>query len=194
MAVITEMLQQVDKVMLRLRRYREIIVTGILFCFFLFLRIFIHSFVDVDVGGARWRFIAPDFWPIWILNFAVLISAGILFSAIKDVYKEIKDSAAKQPIGEPATEMPTAKELGRTLGVVGITLVYLYLMPILGFFVSTIVFGIVYLLFLRERQAVTLISAPIFLVLLIYIVFTQLLVVPLPRGIGIFYAISTFLY
>lgn len=84
--------QQVDKIMFRLRRYREIIISGVLFCFFLFLRIFMHIFVDAEVSVARWRFIAPDFWPIWILNFAVVISAAILFNAIKDTYREIKNN------------------------------------------------------------------------------------------------------
>jgi hypothetical protein len=190
--LLAELSQLVDRMMIRVRKYREVIVSGALLCFFLYLRLFIGSFMNLTIK--RWRFVGPDFWPNWILNFAILITAFLLISSIRDVYLASKGAGSECVEEEPAAEEATCNELGRTLGVVGITFVYLYLIRTIGFIVATIMFGIIYLLFLRERRPLILFSIPTVLVLLIYVVFTKVLTVPLPRGTGIFRTISNFFY
>jgi hypothetical protein len=91
-------------------------------------------------------------------------------------------------------EKSTSTELFRLLSVLLLTFVYLYLIRIMGFIVSTLFFSFGYLFLLKERRPLVLIISPLALIAVIWIVFTRLLVVPLPRGVGIFQLISNFFY
>ena len=91
-------------------------------------------------------------------------------------------------------EKSTSTELIRLILVVLLTFCYLYLIRIMGFIVSTLFFSFCYLFLLKERRPLVLIISPLALIAVIWIVFTRLLVVPLPRGVGIFQLISNFFY
>jgi len=91
-------------------------------------------------------------------------------------------------------EKATSKELLRLLSVLVVTFIYLYLIRIMGFITSTLIFSFVYLLLLKEKRPLVLAIAPAALVAVIWFVFTRLLVVPLPRGTGFFMSISNLFY
>lgn len=91
-------------------------------------------------------------------------------------------------------EKATSKELLRLLLVLVVTFIYLYLIRIMGFITSTLIFSFVYLLILKEKRPLVLAIAPLALVAVIWFVFTRLLVVPLPRGTGFFMLISNLFY
>ncbi|MBW6464859.1 MAG: tripartite tricarboxylate transporter TctB family protein [Firmicutes bacterium] len=91
-------------------------------------------------------------------------------------------------------EKATSKELLRLFTIVVVTFIYLYLIRIMGFITSTLLFSFVYLLLLKEKRPLVLAIAPIALVAVIWFVFTRLLVVPLPRGTGFFMLISNLFY
>jgi hypothetical protein len=91
-------------------------------------------------------------------------------------------------------EKSTSTELFRLFSVLLLTFIYLYMIRIMGFIVSTLFFSVGYLFLLKERRPLVLIISPLALIAVIWIVFTRLLVVPLPRGVGIFQLISNFFY
>jgi hypothetical protein len=63
-----------------------------------------------------------------------------------------------------------------------------------GFVPSTLVFSIVFLVFVGERRWKVIASFPILLLAALLYTFTRLLVVPLPRGSGFFLELSTYFY
>lgn len=71
----------IDRLMLRSRRYGEMIVALIMFTFFAGMRIFIGNFMDLSVE--RWRFVSPAFWPGWILVIGAALSAFFIYNAYK---------------------------------------------------------------------------------------------------------------
>ncbi len=202
--------QQVDKLMIRLREYGELIVRFLFFCFFLYLRIFIHDLMHMAL--ARWRFLPPDFWPGWVLNIAVLLTGILLVGGVRDFYlkkKLLRDEKKEEPvIDEVKTEVSnnmesedqsvvqeaTSKELRRLLWIVGMIFIYIYMLPRVGYFVATFIFPIAYLIYFKERRIILYVVFPIFAVGMIYLLFTQILISPLPRGIGIFYDFSNLFY
>ncbi|QNK87449.1 tripartite tricarboxylate transporter TctB family protein [Sporosarcina sp. resist] len=64
----------------------------------------------------------------------------------------------------------------------GIILLYIIVMPIIGFYISTLLLVFSLLLFSKVRSKIILISVPIGTVLFIFIVFVKLLKVSIPMG------------
>ncbi len=201
--------QHVDDLMIRFREYGELITRAVFFCFFLYLRIFIHDLIAL-VG--RWRFLPPDFWPSWVLNFAVLLTGLLLVGGIRDFYLEKKGvttgkkekvatiaavTDAPDKIGEEdqlSVEKATSRELRRVLWIAATVFIYIYTLPIVGYFVATFLLPIAHLLYFKERRVILYVLFPLSAVGSIYILFTQLLAAPLPRGVGIFYDFSALFY
>lgn len=220
-------LEKIDTFMIKHRKYGELIVAIVLFIFFLGMRIFIGSFMDLSIE--RWRFVSPAFWPGWVLLFGAILSAFFIYNAYKklqcdqgdelhgdlpekcdtgereealrerfqtkgktlslkelEALAEAKISSEKDP--------STSSELVRMISVIVLVFIYLYSIRIMGFITCTLLFSILYLILLKERRPLLLGTAPFILVAIIYFVFTQLLVVPLPRGVGIFHIISSYFY
>ena len=219
-------LQKIDDLMLKYRKYGELAVAITVFAFFLSMRIFIGQFMDLSIE--RWRFVSPAFWPGLILLFGAILSAVFVYNAFQKLRLEqeaeqtkeqpelessdhetlLRDKFQKEGVRLSLKELEalaeakmrrdeaqsTSKELIRMIGTIGLVFVYLYLIRFMGFISSTLVFSFFYLVLLKERRPLLLAIAPLALVAVIYLIFTQLLVVPLPRGVGIFHSISGFFY
>ena len=222
------LMQRIDDLMIRGRKYGELIIASVLFLFFFLTRIFISSFMNLSIE--RWRFISPAFWPGWILVLGALLSAILVVNSYRNLKhaqaceqeEEKKESDCATDDSQVALlekqqkegkvlslkeleiladaklasgkEESTSKELVRLIGVVALVFVYLFLIRYMGFITSTLAFSFCYLLVLKERRPLILALAPIALVAIIYFIFTQLLVVPLPRGVGIFATLSNLFY
>lgn len=63
-----------------------------------------------------------------------------------------------------------------------IVLIYVLLIPYLGFYVSTLVFCFVFLVFSKVNNKIVLVSVPIGTISLIYIFFDKILKVAIPLG------------
>jgi hypothetical protein len=70
----------------------------------------------------------------------------------------------------------------RLAAALGLPLVYVYLLPLTGFYATTPVFLLAYLLVLGERRPGALIGAPLVIYAAINLVFTRLFYVALPTG------------
>ncbi len=216
----------IDDLMIKTRKYGELIVAVVIFLFFLGMRLFISSFMDLSVE--RWRFVSPAFWPGWVLVIGIVLSAFYVYNAYQDLKKANGDQeqddlnglsdydremalrAKYQKDGKvlsvkeiealadeqikASEEKATSKELLRLITILVVTFIYLYVIRIMGFITSTLIFSFAYLLLLKEKRPLVLIIAPLALVAVIWFVFTRLLVVPLPRGTGFFMMISNFFY
>lgn len=71
---------------------------------------------------------------------------------------------------------------------------YIFSMSYIGFVPATIIFSVVFLLFLGERRWPVILGFPVVLLAALVYTFTRLLVVPLPRGVGPFLELSTLFY
>ena len=165
----------------------------------LYARLNIESFIAGRRGAG---FVDPDFWPGWLLN-VIIVSAGIY--ALQSWRKR---SAGSDPSGvatvkeridakdevEGLHEVAVSGSLVRLVLGFAILWAYIYSMTRIGFLPSTFVFSLVFLWFVGERRPVVLIAIPVTIVGAILGVFTRLLVVPLPRGTGVFLEFSTFFY
>ena len=165
----------------------------------LYARLNIESFITGRRGAG---FVDPDFWPGWLLN-VIIVSAG--FYALQSWRKR---SAGSDPSGiatvkeridakdevEGLHEVAVSGSLVRLVLGFAILWAYIYSMTRVGFLPSTFVFSLVFLWFVGERRPVVLVAIPVTIVGAILGVFTRLLVVPLPRGTGVFLEFSTFFY
>lgn len=74
------------------------------------------------------------------------------------------------------------KTLGYALASMGIVLVYIIVMPIIGFYIATVLMILGLLMFSKVRSKVILVTIPLGTVLFIFIVFVKLLKVSIPVG------------
>jgi putative tricarboxylic transport membrane protein len=111
---------------------------------------------------------------------------------------ELTDDVATTPsTGEGEEHLHAVAISGNTLKLIsGFLLLfgYIYLMRPIGFIPATLLFSIAFLLFVGERRWWIVTGFPVVLLAALLFTFTRLLVVPLPRGTGIFLQFSTYFY
>ncbi len=184
-----------------IRPYREVVLAAILVLVFgnFWLRL------DTFVSGRRGQaLLDPDFWPGLLVAIATVLSLMYLLLAIADVVRvrrgasadETDDGERASPsLSDPAArDVPTLDRRLRTLAAFALLGLYVYLMPTTGFVPVTLLFTVAFLLLLGERRWWFLIVLPLGVVATVILVFTRLLVVPLPRGVDFFLEFSTYLY
>jgi hypothetical protein len=224
---VLKIMETLDDLMIKWRRYGELTVAAVLLVFFLGARLFIGEFINLQVK--KWRFVSPAFWPGWTLLIGAVLAAVLLYGAYRKIKDKqacespetqengrylveetesslrgglLKDGRALSPreleapeaASKAQEEQPTSRELVRFVLIVGLSFIYLYLIQIMGFITSTALFGFAYLFLLRERRALVLVITPLAMVAVILVVFTKVLVVSVPRGIGFFRDVSNLFY
>ncbi|MCM3715394.1 tripartite tricarboxylate transporter TctB family protein [Alkalihalobacillus oceani] len=65
---------------------------------------------------------------------------------------------------------------------IGWLFIYIFFVPIIGFYIMTPLFLFVFLWIVRERRLIPLLAIPLFTTVLIFFFFKQLLNVPIPAG------------
>lgn len=107
----------------------------------------------------------------------LLMIIGIL-AVIEMVTKTIKISLSNEaPIKKPITP------LIRAIIVAVMCVIYVFMLGHLGYFSSTIVFGLAFMFYLGLREPKTLIGVVVGMNLFIYLLFVVLLRVPMPQGL-----------
>jgi len=131
--------------------------------------------------------LGPAFWPKIVLLMVIVLS-GV--SVVKSVLKAKRQKSPKtQPM--VAGEQESFKRLALAIFV---SLVYGFSVPYTGFLLSIFIFQIVFLLILKVKKIWILFLFPLALTVVIYIIFIEILYIPLPRGQGIFLTFSRFFY
>jgi putative tricarboxylic transport membrane protein len=182
------------------RAEQELLTAIVLLAGSLYLRLNMGDFITGRRGAG---YVDPDFWPGWLLNVIIVSSAVYALQAWR------RRSSSADPSGvasvaervspheeeiEGLHEVAVSGSLVRLLLGFAILWAYVYSMTRIGFVPSTFVFSLVFLRFVGERRPLVLAVIPVTIVVAILGVFTRLLVVPLPRGSGIFLEFSTFFY
>ncbi len=147
---------------------------------------FALSFEFVDEQGTyAWR---PASWPRAVI---VLIVVGALVQA----GSRYRAARARVPGAVPAAGAtgwrfdPLAAL--RVAGMFALPLIYVFMLPRTGFYVTTPLFLAAYLFYLGERRPAALIGVPLVIFALIVFVFARLFYVALPLGNWeLFYEIS----
>ncbi|MBA2316966.1 MAG: tripartite tricarboxylate transporter TctB family protein [Euzebyales bacterium] len=183
------------------RSRQEIAVAAVFLVVFVFFRVRLDSFIAGRRGAT---FIEPDFWPTVLLTFGIAVSALYLVRAVVNAVRD--GSQATPPDDGAATDLlPRDAEAasgpessrGNLLALAGglaLLAAYIFGLRVIGFAPSTLVFCVAFLLFVGERKPAVLIGFPLVITAVVLGVFTRLLVVPLPRGVGVFLQLSTYLY
>jgi putative tricarboxylic transport membrane protein len=136
--------------------------------------------------------VGPRSWPYILLTLMMILG---LFGMIKS-YMVSKKSKAIEPVDKEDGNESERKFFKLSIPMVSLGLVILYvvLLNMLGFILSTILFlyGISFLLG-QKKQLHSIIFAMVTTVVFI-ILFSVLLSIPLPRGLGIFRQLSLLFY
>jgi putative tricarboxylic transport membrane protein len=128
--------------------------------------------------------VGPDFWP------KIVLFCLIVLSALLTVFNVLKwrRSRGREMVIEEKEE-----HLKKVFIAVLLTVGYVYFLKPLGFIVASPLFiiGIMFLIMPERKRTIPFTVLGIMFI--IYIIFDQLLFVPLPKGFGVFHDISIFL-
>jgi putative tricarboxylic transport membrane protein len=182
----------------RWSHYDEVAVAIVLLAVFVFLRVRIDTFTP---GGRGRTFLTPDAWPGAILVLAIALSTIYLAQSLRRARRAPSLLPVTTPLSPTADEKATITSSGddgtegwRLLAGFGLLLAYIYFMPAIGFVPVTLLFCIAFLLMVGERRWWVVAAIPAVATVVVVAIFTRLLVVPLPRGQGVFLELSTYLY
>jgi hypothetical protein len=125
--------------------------------------------------------VGPDFWPKIILICLIVLSAALTVSHIIE-WRKSREEVSEREEGWKRVSIAVFLAVG-----------YVYLLKPVGFIVASPLFIIgMMLLILPERKKMIPFTI-LGIMAIIYIIFSKLLFVPLPKGFGIFHDISIFL-
>lgn len=159
----------------------DVIISAIIFAGALYLFFETKAFGSLDVFGG----LGPEYWPQFVLVSLMALCVGLAVSTIR--------TALKAEILKAPTINFSADNV-RFVAAVALIASYLGLLPAVGFLVLTPVLMIAFMVLLGERSKVWIFSIPFVLTVGIVLVFTKIMYVPLPRGMGLFLKISHLLY
>lgn len=154
--------------------YGEIIIFSLLL---IFSSYFLYE--ALRLPKLPWVVIGPEVWPSILL-------IGIIISCISAIiYRYIKKNYYRPPrLGRVG--------LSRVLTTIVFVVVYALVFEYVGFFISTLVLILTYLKFLRVKTLTSLLVGFIFAMLAL-LLFPVFLLIPLPRGYGVFYDLTTYI-
>lgn len=179
------------------RKPQEIVVATVLLLGFLYLRVQLVEHVRGRRGAA---YLDPDFWPGWLLNVGIVLALVYLVLAVIRARRQDPDppAAPRRPVEDADEDHHHDVALsGNPVALaIGFLLLFGYIwgMTRIGFVPVTLLFAATFLFFVGERRWYVITGVPVVLLALMLYVFTRLLVVPLPRGRGVFVELSTYFY
>lgn len=132
------------------------------------------------------------FWPMLLLAVAAFLSVCLFVSKLK---KFISLKKTQEPEGTPADNRKARATARTKVTLCAIAmLVYITLLPLVGFPLSTCLYTLVCMWALEERRKWVLVGSPILITALILVVFARFITMPLPKGVGIFADFSRLFY
>jgi len=163
----------------------EIVFFAICVAFFGFM-----FYEGLDLAGqGRTGEIGSGLWPLLAIGASALFSVALLISSVKKYRGEgTAEDRTPEAIAEQKRQRITV-----TLSVVTF-LIYMVVIPWLGFIFSTLVYIPVFALALGERRKSVLLISPFLLTGIIVAVFAKFITIPFPKGVGIFAEFSRLFY
>jgi len=142
-------------------------------------------------GVGRFGEVGSGFWPMLSLGIALLLSLCWLIVTIV-TFSRAKGRAVEEPSKETiAAAWSRRKKVA--LSILSI-IIYIVIMPWVGFILSTLLFIPAFALALEERRKMVLIISPFLITAITILVFAKFITIPFPKGAGIFAAFSRLFY
>lgn len=141
-------------------------------------------------GVGRYELIGPSFFP------KILLIAIIALTAVEVIRILVARQRGAAAAGSGAPEGAKAGFFPLDLALaVGITIGYVVALHWIGFILSTIAFQalLLFTVFRQRRWRIAL-GVPIVLTTVFFVIFIELMSVPLPRGTGIFHQLNRLIY
>ncbi len=162
--------------------------------FFFLGSIWLWYIADGFPTSPRYSQIDTDYWPKLVFALMALTTGGQVVSSALSLRAELKAWNAGLA---PDTGMPSAQSMFiflRVIAMAVLIMAYYFGFQYLGFSIATVLFLWLATFTVSFRNAaVKILFAPLFTMALA-LIFTQVLALPLPRGVGVFYDISLLLY
>jgi putative tricarboxylic transport membrane protein len=163
----------------------EIVFFAICVAFFGFM-----FYEGLDLAGqGRAGEIGSGLWPLLAIGASALFSVALLISSVKKFRREgTTEDRTPEAIAEKKKQ-----RLIVTLSVVCF-LIYMVVIPWVGFILSTLIYIPAFALALGERRKWVLFISPFLLTAIIVAVFAKFITIPFPKGVGIFAEFSRLFY
>jgi putative tricarboxylic transport membrane protein len=133
------------------------------------------------------------FWPILILSAAVILSAVLLISSLVGYLKAKRQAVIEPPLSPEASKGLRLRRKKIALSVI-LLLLYIIVMPWIGFGLSTLLYVPAFIVVLGERRRLVLILSPLLVTVFVILIFSRFIAIPFPKGVGIFAAFSRLFY
>lgn len=143
-------------------------------------------------GVGRFGEVGSALWPMIALGASTLLSACWLAVTLRGP----APSEGTGSTEEPATESCASGRdgMGRVAFSVGCILLYIVVIPVIGFVLATFLFVAAFAVALGERRPAVLVVSPFLITAITLLVFLKFIAIPFPKGIGIFAEFSRLLY
>jgi len=139
-------------------------------------------FEAMRLGEFRaYKEVGPDFWPKIVLFCLIVLSAALTLSNVIK-WRKSRDKVSEREAGWK-----------RVFIVVLLAVAYVYFLKPLGFIVASPLFIIGMMLLIMPARKKVIPFTVLGIMVMIYIIFSKLLFVPLPKGFGVFHDISIIL-
>lgn len=157
--------------------------------------LFVYAGNISSMGGAD-RAVGPSFWPRLIL---VLTMCVCVFELVFRWFFDMEGAAGllsqveQQMDAEGAAEEPEEHNLPQLLIGIGLTIAYVWSLPLLGFAVASLLFIALFIWLGTYRKGKVVAAVSILGTLLLMFIFMKVVYVSLPLGSGPFESVSAFL-
>jgi hypothetical protein len=165
----------------------EIVFSGVCVAFFGFM---LFETLDLLRQG-RPEEVGSGLWPFMALAVSLVLSLLMLIAGIKKC--KAADRAAAPEISAEAIAEKRRQRTTVTLSIVTF-LVYILVMPWIGFILATLIYILAFALALGERRRWVLAVSPFLVTAVIVAVFAKFITIPFPKGIGVFAEFSRLFY
>lgn len=166
----------------------EIVLSAICLAFFSFM---LYESFEL-IGERRFGEVGSGFWPLLSLGVTTILSLIWLIMNLRQRSRE-QINAIEEPLDPQAVAEAWHRRIKIALCSVCL-LVYIIILPWIGFILSTILFILAFILVLAEKRKWVLLASPLLITAVIILVFAKFITMPLPRGVGMFADFSRFFY
>ena len=142
-------------------------------------------------GLGRFGETGSGFWPLLALGASILLSLGWLFENIRKYIAGGGTPPAKPTPEAVAEAWQRRRKVGLSMACL---LLYIIAMPWIGFLLATFFFIPVFALGLNERRPWVVAVSPVLVTGIVILVFAKFITIPLPKGVGVFAALSRIFY
>lgn len=139
---------------------------------------------------ARYEGIDSDFWPKALMVLIGILALVLVWQNVNNLRLFMVQQANSGRAGAGDSDV----NWGKLLFAAALTILYVVVLRYLGFFVSTFVFVAIAQNIVPYENRLAKIIFPFAFTALISLVFLEVMSIPLPRGVGIFYQFSLLFY